>query len=571
MGKQNDFEPDWYEQSPPEQSYRSILKWGSPTEFKHPNKGLYQLMKQTFNLSDDYFKTKIETGDEQVKIQTPIQLSNDHIARLKEIVGEENVKLSDYDRLSVAYGKTMIDLMRLRKQIAENLPDAVVCPKDKNDVQKIVEYCNKNTIPITVFGLGSSVTRGVECTKGGITLDMRAHMNKILSINPINQSVTVQPGVSGPKLEEGLNDAPNRFNTKHRYTCGHFPQSFEFSSVGGWLVTRGSGQNSTYYGDADKLVLSQVYITPAGEIITNQDFPGKATGPDLDQIMLGSEGAYGILVEATLKIFRYHPENTARFSFIFKDWGNAVNAVREIMQSQIGLPSAFRLSDPEETDVGLKLYGIEGTFIDKLISLRGLKPGERCLLIGSADGDKSYTRLVKKKVKKIARKYKGIYITGFPTKQWEHGRFRDPYMREDLQDYGIMIDTLECSVRWDNLMDVWNGVRDYIHSREQTICMSHMSHFYPQGTNLYFIFIAKINEIKEYLDFQYGILDNIRKHGASMSHHHGIGKMIAPWMEKSIGRNEMELLRAIKHHLDPNNIMNPGGTLGLDLPEDQKR
>lgn len=164
-----------------------------------------------------------------------------------------------------------------------------------------------------------------------------------------------------------------------------------------------------------------------------------------------------------------------------------------------------------------------------------------------------------------------MYTTGLVTKGWEKGRFNDPYLREDMGDYGLMLDTLECSVNWDNFMEVYENVRRYCKSRPNTICMTHMSHFYPQGANLYFIFEAKMSDLQEYLDYQYGIMDNIQKYGASMSHHHGIGKMTAPWLEAQIGHNEMEVYRALKRHFDPNNIMNPGGTLGLDLPEDKRR
>jgi alkyldihydroxyacetonephosphate synthase len=144
-------------------------------------------------------------------------------------------------------------------------------------------------------------------------------------------------------------------------------------------------------------------------------------------------------------------------------------------------------------------------------------------------------------------------------------------MREDLQDFGIMTDTLECSVTWDNLERVHREVRAFCHARPDTICMTHMSHCYPQGANLYFIFIARMDSMPEYLAYQSGILDAIRAQGAALSHHHGIGRMTAPWLEGQLGHPQMDLFRAIKHHLDPKGIMNPGGTLGLDLPEAQRR
>jgi alkyldihydroxyacetonephosphate synthase len=144
-------------------------------------------------------------------------------------------------------------------------------------------------------------------------------------------------------------------------------------------------------------------------------------------------------------------------------------------------------------------------------------------------------------------------------------------MREDLGDFGIMLDTLECGVSWSNLQRVWKGVRETCHSRPRTICMAHASHFYPQGTNLYFIFIARMEGLEEYLAYQAGILDAIREHGATMSHHHGIGRSFAPWLEGQIGTNQLEVFRALKRHFDPRNVMNPGGTLALDLTSEERR
>ncbi len=560
--KKQIFTPNWYDQVPPENSYRSIFKWGYPDQFKHPNQRLYQLMKETFQMTDEDFQQKQHTGEEVVQFNLPGKLSEQQLTRFREIVGAENVRTDDYERLRVAYGKMVYDLIRLREKIIENLPDAVISPRHKEDVQAIVSFCHAEKIPITPYGGGSSVMRGTECPKGGISLNMRPHMNRIIKLNPVNQTVTVEPGILGPDFEKALNNAPDLFNSKHRYTCGHLPQSFDSSTVGGWVVTRGAGQNSTYYGKIEDLVVCQEYITPAGEIIT-KEYPAKATGPDIDQIMIGSEGAYGILTTVTVKIFRYRPENTTRFSYIFRSWSEALTAVREISQGEFGLPSVFRLSDPEETAVGLKLYGVEGTVIDSLMKLKGYLPGKRCLLLGTADGEHGYTKHVKKMVHQTAKRYSAMSTTSYVTKRWEHGRFKDPYMREDLQDYGIIIDTLECSVTWDKIAEIWQEVRAFCKSRPQTICMSHSSHFYPQGTNLYFIFIARM-EPAEYLAYQAEIINRINKAGASLSHHHGIGKMLAPWLEDSLGTNQLAVLRALKKHFDPHNIMNPGGTLALD-------
>ncbi len=569
MASKDSFLPDWFEGPLPERSYRSLFKWGAPQAYKHPNPRLYDLMKEKFGLDDDYFRTPQKLGLEEVRVEAPISLSVEQVAFFRSLLGEENVSEDVYDRIRVSYGKTMLDALRLRDHRVENLPDLVLHPRSREDVQEIVRYCHEQRIPLYTFGAGSSVTRGTECYCAGVSIHLGTHMNKILSLNAVNQTVTVEPGILGPALEEALNDAPARFHAPHPYTCGHFPQSFEYSSVGGWVVTRGAGQNSTYYGKAEDLVLSQEYVTPAGTIRT-VDVPAYATGPNLDQIMIGSEGAYGILVSVTLKIFRHQPENTRRFSFIFPDWPRAVAAAREIMQGEFGMPSVFRLSDPEETDVAFKLYGVEGTPIDTLVSLRGFKKGQRCLLLGTADGDADHTATVKRRVRQVCREHGGMYTTGFITKKWEHGRFTDPYMREDLQDFGILIDTLECATNWERLPKVHEHVRAYVKARPQTVCMTHMSHCYPQGANLYFIFIAKMGH-DEFIEFHRGMLDAIQSSGATMSHHHGIGKMTAPWLEGQLGKNELEVFRALKRHFDPRDVLNPGGTLALDLPDEERR
>ena len=569
MNKKNAFYPDWYEEIPPAKSYRTILKWGGMDKFKHPNKGLYKLIKESFDMTDEDFMTSHDMGLDEVSFQIPSTLSPNDMAAFEKIVGVENVKADNFSRLEVAYGKATYDAFRLREGIVENLPGAVIHPRSKNDILEIITYCNEKSIAVYVFGGGSSVTRGFECMRAGITLDMRTHMKRILKLSEGNHTVTVEPGIFGPDLENALNNAPQEFGAERSYTCGHFPQSFEYSSVGGWVVTRGAGQNSTYYGKIEDIVVCQEYITPAGTIMTDE-YPASATGPSIDQIMIGSEGAYGILVSVTLKVRRYQPGNNRRFSFIFKNWDDAINAAREIMQGEFGYPSAFRLSDPEETDVAMKLYGVEGTIIDKMLKLRGYKSGEKCLLLGNTDGNRGLTQLIKHNVRKICKRHGAMYTTGFVTKKWEHSRFTDPYMREDLHDFGVIIDTLECAVNWEQLKHVHKHVREYCKSRPKTICMTHCSHFYPQGTNLYFIFIGKM-EKDEFVDYHKGVLDAIQRSGAAISHHHGIGKLFAPWLEGQIGKNELDVFSTLKKHFDPNNIMNPGGTLALDMPDSEKR
>lgn len=564
-----DYSPPWFTELAPKDSYRNFFKWGDPAFNKPPKEGLYKLMKTTFNLTDDDFKKPSELGLEKVDYDIPCSLSAEQIKAFKDIVGENNVGEDNISRLSVAYGKTMLDIMRLRKGIVENVPDIVLYPSTTEEIIKIVEVCKREKINVYVYSGGSSVTRGVECTKkGSISLDFRRNFNKLVRFNEKNQTVTVQSGMSGPQLEKLLNEAPKTLGAKRRYTCGHFPQSFEYSSVGGWAITRGAGQNSTYYGKIEDIVISQKYVTPVG-VIETDPVPRKACGPSIDQIMMGSEGTFGILCEITLKVFHFHPEDRKRFCYIFKSFEDGQNAMREVMQGEFGFPSAFRLSDEEETSFMLHLYGAEEGPVGKFLGSFGYKPMQRCLMLGFNDGDIGLQKLINRRLHKIVKKYGAMRLPSKVTSEWEKGRFNDPYMRDNIQDFGVIIDTLECAVDWDRMPQVYKDVRAYCKSRPHTVCTTHISHCYPQGANLYFIFIIKSDSIEDFCNYHAGILDAIQKSGACMSHHHGIGKLFAPWLEGQLGSNEYAVLKALKQHFDPDNIMNPGGTLGLDLPKDK--
>ncbi len=561
--------PDWHEGQIPANSWRSLFRWGDPAAHKHPNPRLYNLMKSTFHLQDSDFENPI-LGLETMNTELPVGLPADKVAALEAIVGEENIHSDTYTRIKASYGKGLIDALRLRQHIVENLPDVVVHPRNREDVEKIVTFCNEERIPLYVFGGGSTVTRGMEAVKGGITIDMSIHMNRVIEFNEENHTITVEAGMWGPQLENTLQNAPQTLQAQRAYTTGHFPQSFEFSSVGGWVVTRGAGQNSTYYGKIEDIVVAQEYVTPRG-VIRSGEFPRQATGPDLDQIMMGSEGSFGVLTSATLKVHHWMPENRKRFSYMFKNWDDARNAAREIMQGEFGYPSVFRLSDPEETNVAMKLYKVEDTIADSLLKNLGYQPMQKCLLLGFTDGEKTFCKNLNHKIRQTARKYGAFKLSAFGvTQAWEHSRFSDPYMREDLMDHGIMIDTLECAVTWSQMKEVHARVRQVVKNRPDTICMTHLSHAYPQGANLYWIFIAKIDKIQEYLDLQYSVLQTILESGAAMSHHHGVGKQTSPWLEEQMGTPYMDIVRTLKRHFDPNNILNPGGTLGLDMNDAQK-
>ena len=570
MVKNSFDQPPWFEGNAGADSFRSIFRWGAAETFKHPSKELVNILADRLNLSQEDLATPRNLGLEPAETEKPVALDEQTINVLSNIVGAKNLNRDDYSRIKASYGKALIDILRLREGKVEHLPELVLHPRNKYDVQVIIQYCSQKKIPVYVVGGGSSVTRGFEAVKGGVALDLTTHLYSVLSLNEINQTVTVQPGIFGPSLEASLNQAKITLSAQRNYTCGHFPQSFEYSTVGGWISARSAGQNSTYYGKIEDLVVSQEYATPTGTMATNE-WPRAAIGPDIDQILIGSEGIFGVLVEATLKIFRHMPENKSSFSFMFKSWEDTIHAAREVMQVEAGNPSVFRISDPEETDIAMHLYKITDSPADKFLTKLGYNPMNRCLMLGYTNGEKKFSHNLKRRIKEICRQFGSFNLSMFGvTQRWEHSRFLDPYMRDDLGDFGVITDTLECSVTWQNLPEIYSTVRGTIKEFPDTVCMSHLSHAYPQGGNLYFIFITKYKGIKNFLRMQYTILDAIQKSGASMSHHHGLGKQLAPWLPEQVGLEHMQVLKALKNCFDPNNIMNPGGTLGLDMSEEQR-
>ncbi|MBU0972334.1 MAG: FAD-binding oxidoreductase, partial [Proteobacteria bacterium] len=421
QGQNSEFTPQWLETEPKENSFRSIFKWGEKQAFKNPSQGFLKVIKQELKLTDADFQQMENTGNQTINLDLPPVLSPANIEGLEKIVGQENLSLAAYDRIKYTKGKAMEDIMALRQGLVKDICDVVVHPRHKQDVAGIVSLCHDQKIPVHVYGGGSSVTFGLDCPRGGVTLVLATHMNKLISFNETNQTITVEPGMMGPFYEDLLNHAPQKLSAKKSYTGGHFPQSFEFSSVGGWVVTLGSGQASSLYGDAADLTISQEYVTPNGSFKT-LEYPATATGPKLNDIMKGSEGCFGVLVSVTLKVFEFLPENNRQFAFMFPSFESAVAAGREISQGRFGMPAIFRISDAEETDVAMQMYGLEGGILDKFMGFKGMKKGRRCLVMGQAEGEKYFAANVLRQVKKVCRKNRGFFVTGYPMGKWYKGR-----------------------------------------------------------------------------------------------------------------------------------------------------
>lgn len=537
-------------------SYRHILKWGDKHE-EGISHHMAEVIKEKFDLSDADFKGKHLPGTEPVKLEKPSMLKPVQVDFFRSVSGAENIQTDDVSRARFSCGKFYGELLDLRLGLVPDPPDAVVAPRTHEEVKKIISFCSGEGIAVVPAGGLSSVTGAVRAPGGGIALDLTKHLNKVLAVNKVNKTVTVQAGMYGPALEEKLN--------RQGYSCGHFPQSFEYSTVGGWISARGAGQASTGYGKIEDMLVSVKVVTPAGVIVT-RDFPRMAQGWDIFRLFAGAEGTLGVITEATLHVFNYAPENTTSAAFIFRSFEAAVEAMRIIIQAECGKPHLFRISDPDETDIAFRTGGFEGTLADRALQMLGFKTGSRCLMFVTVEGEKDYARFVIRKIKRKARAGKGLYIGTSPVRKWLEQRYSSAYMRDPLMDLGIMTDTLETAVTCENLLKVWKAAHEYVARRSKAFMMIHISHVYENGANLYFTFLSpmeKGNEKNDFTTFHRGLVETILEHGGSISHHHGVGRVLGPWMEGHLGRSSMELLRAVKKHLDPNNIMNPGGTLGL--------
>jgi alkyldihydroxyacetonephosphate synthase len=561
------FVPDWTNKPPVPGSYRSIVKEGRPDQVEVPSDQYFHQLQKDLQLEDDYFKNK-QDGNQTLGPIPLSKLDKHLVDKITAIVGKENVQMDDYSRVKYSYGKLAEEIVSLKRGILHEVTGAAVHPRDKHEVQKIVKLCDEKKIPIYVYGGGSSCNKGFLPQKGGLTLVLNTHMNKVLEVNELNHTCRVQAGCMGPQLEGALNNAPEIFHTLHRFTNGHFPQSFEISSVGGWVLTLGSGQASTYYGEPYNLVLAMEMVTPTGIISTN-DYTSTATGPRVMDMLKGSEGIFGVLVELTIKIFRYMPETRKHFSYIFPDFDKAASAAREVCQGQFGLPAIFRISDSYETDNAFQMYP-QSPVVEWALNAMGYKPGKRCLCMGTVEGESDFTKLIQKKIARIARRHGGFATGSGPARSWEKDRYTGFLIGEAISDYDIIMDTVETPVKWDNLHHIHDTVMAYARSVPGTTCFGHMSHFYPYGSNLYFIFGIK-GSVQDYVNYRTGLVDAMVKAGGSPSHHHGVGRLMHQWIEKFLGKEEMDVLRALKRHFDPNNIMNPGYQLGLDVPEELKR
>ena len=478
-------------------------------------------------------------------------------ARLEQAVGTENVRDDRLARVSHAYGRSYPDLVRLRAGDCRNAPELVVYPSTHEQVRAVLSVCSQAGVEVVPFGGGTSVVGGIEPSEpGAVSLDL-AGMASLIDVDPVALTARLGPGMTGPQAESALNE--------HGMTLGHFPQSWEYATVGGFAATRSAGQASTGYGRFDELVLGLRVATPIGELEV-APFPGTAAGPSLRELLVGSEGALGVITEVTVRV---QPEPSARVyeGWSFKTFEAGVAAFRELEQSHSS-PHIARLSDQDETRLTMAMAGSGGLarkLMKRWMRLRGHDDG--CLAIFGFEGDATDVAERRARAQAIARGAGGLRLGARVGEAWRHGRYRGgPYLRDELIARGIMAETLETATSWSNLDRLYGAVRsalkDSLEARgTPPIVMCHVSHLYPSGASLYYTWIAKQEEgaeLEQWHAAKSAACDAIVANGGTITHHHAIGRDHVPWMEREVGAAGVELLRALKAQVDPRGVMNPG-------------
>jgi len=479
--------------------------------------------------------------------------------QLVAVVGAEHVRDDRLARVTHAAGRGYHDLVRLRAGDASGAPDAVVYPADAAEVAAVLRLCAEAGVAVVPFGGGTSVVGGVEPLRGRfpavIALDL-TRMDRLLAVDPVSLTAVVQPGMTGPALEEAL--------AAHALTLGHFPQSFEFSTVGGWVATRSAGQASTGYGRIDALVVALRVVTPSGEIAV-RPVPASAAGPSLRELLVGSEGTLGVIVEVVLRV-RARPNVRRYEAFSLPGFAAGVDAFRALVQAG-DAPDVMRLSDPVETRVSLALA--DGGFATRALGayLRARGHREACLtIVGWGVTSEAELRRRRTAAARALRAH-GAVTLGTPVGHaWEHGRFHAPYLRDELLAHGVMVETLETATTWDRLLELHDAVAAALDRALRgrgtpPVVMCHVSHVYRAGASLYFTFVARQqegSELEQWHAAKAAASDAILAHGGTITHHHAVGRDHAPWLPDEVGELGIELLRAAKATLDPAGIMNPG-------------
>ncbi len=483
-------------------------------------------------------------------------------AALVEAVGEESVFTSTEDRVRHATGRGYVDLVRLRSGRLEAAPDAVLLPADAEAVRRALEACAAEGVAVVPFGGGTSVVGGVEPLRDSHSRLVSLDLARLRHVAVDRRSLTARlgAGLRGPEAEAAL--------SVHGVSLGHFPQSFECATIGGFAATRSAGQASSGYGRFDDLVTAVRLIAPAGQL-RSLETPHTAAGPSLRELVIGSEGVFGVIPEVTVRV---HPAARVRRyeGWLAESFEAAAEIVRALAQGP-GLPDVIRVSDEEETQVSLALSGprgLAGALLRTYVGLRRKRGG--ALVIVGLEGDEESVARRRALAVRALRHGGAAYLGGAAGRSWERGRFEGPYLRDTLMDMGAIVETLETAHTWSKLGELHEAVGAAIHDSLAAqgtpgFVLCHLSHAYADGASLYFTFVARGHpgeEIEQWRAVKRAASEAIIARGGTITHHHAVGRDHAPYMEAEVGRTGLDVLAAVKERLDPTGIMNPGKLLG---------
>ena len=513
-------------------------RWGDPTAAAPLPEAARALVELAFGIDE---RPAVETPE-----VAPSRLDGPALAELRAAVGAEHVLLDDDVRRLRTRGKSTPDLVRARLGDLADAPDAVVRPDGEREIAAVLEVAARHRLAVVPFGGGTSVTGGLVARREGhagvISLDL-VRMKRLLALDEVSMTATLEPGLRGPEAEALL--------AEHGLTLGHFPQSFEYASLGGFAATRSSGQSSAGYGRFDAMVQALVVVTPAGTLRLGRA-PASAAGPDLRQLILGSEGALGVITELTVRV-RRAPEAAAYDGWRFATFAAGRAALRAVVQAQLQ-PTVLRLSDEAETALNLARPDEVGA---------GDQGGEGgCLLICGVEGDRDSVARRRAEVVAALAEHGGLSLGDAPGESWRAGRFKGPYLRDAMLDVGVLVETLETATSWSNADRTYHAVRAALTERlpEPTLVLCHVSHVYETGCSLYFTVATRAGDrpVESWLAAKAAALDAIVACGATITHHHAIGTDHRAWLPAEIGDLGVRVLRAVKAELDPAGILNPG-------------
>lgn len=499
------------------------------------------------------------------------RLDGPMLSSLRGLLDDESVRVDKRSRVEHAYGKSYRDLVRVRAGYIPRPPDAVVYPDGEAEVVSLLTWAAERDVSIIPFGGGSSVLGGVEPPRNGgptITLDL-ARLDEVLSVDAESRTAHIQAGARGPEIEAQLNEKG--------FTLGHFPQSFQFSTLGGWVATRAAGQTSIGYGKIEDMTQAVRVVTPAG-IVASKDVPATATGPSIREMMVGSEGIYGVITEATMRI---HPQPQVQDyrGILFRAFEDGVAAFRDLMQGESVCPSIIRLSDASETAASVALAHEHGGLrylvdrvVERYLKVRGYDPsaGTSLMLLGF-DGTREWVPQQWSVALEVCRAHGGLPMGRSVGRSWKRERYAQPYLRDILLSHRVLVDTLETAANWSDLMSVYRSMVSALKGAITTngggpgFVMTHVSHAYEQGASLYATFLGRQIPTADPVALQAQwegikevVTEAILGAGGTLSHHHGVGRDHAPWLEKEIGQIGVKAIRSLKESLDPNETMNPG-------------